>query len=408
MLYEFHRQQNAKKPGTVHATYLLSGTKIEAQPVSSNGVAKDDGEDTYMQSSPFMSSMPQREEDTGSSSTLTITLAREEDLDGKFTYPKKGLMSYNDLLTEELDVKAQYESITAIHVYSLAPHPLKDIQLLSDSMRELQTLTTADDPVTSLPLYGIITNPLCKRRPNRRPLPAAPKPAPPVAKKAEAIKPKDEPNPTAKVENKASQSTAAKDFFAKGKEKAKPAGSGTGSGTSSKEGTPAPPAGLKRENSSLFKSFAKAKPKKLAAEDVSMKGMSMDTDEEEEEEVVEVPKKKQKKGGSKTEKADDDDGEGESQRKSRKEKQQAELRKMMEESDEEESPTVAIPVVEPEEEVVEEEPAKEEEPTVTVSGGRRRGRRRVMRKKTVQDEEGYLGKHVNIYALKARLTTYSN
>ena len=27
MLYEFHRSQNAKRPGAVHATYLVYGTK---------------------------------------------------------------------------------------------------------------------------------------------------------------------------------------------------------------------------------------------------------------------------------------------------------------------------------------------------------------------------------------------
>jgi len=79
MLYDFHRQQNAKKPGTIHATYLLSGTKAEERAAPTNG-AKD-GEDEYMQSSPFMSSSMPQPEDTGSSSTLTITLVREEDLD---------------------------------------------------------------------------------------------------------------------------------------------------------------------------------------------------------------------------------------------------------------------------------------------------------------------------------------
>lgn len=37
---------------------------------------------------------------------------------------------------------------------------------------------------------------------------------------------------------------------------------------------------------------------------------------------------------------------------------------------------------------------EEPQETVTVTDGRRRGRRRVMKKKTVQDEEGYLGKFV--------------
>jgi DNA polymerase delta subunit 3 len=82
MLYEFHRQQNGKKPGTVHATYLISGTKRNVEHLVTNGGSKKDGEDEYMQSSPFMSSsIPQPEEGTGESSVLSISLTREEDLE---------------------------------------------------------------------------------------------------------------------------------------------------------------------------------------------------------------------------------------------------------------------------------------------------------------------------------------
>lgn len=34
MLYEFHRNQNAKRPGAVHATYLVYGTKKATNPPS--------------------------------------------------------------------------------------------------------------------------------------------------------------------------------------------------------------------------------------------------------------------------------------------------------------------------------------------------------------------------------------
>lgn len=83
MLFDFHNHQNAKKPGTIHATYLVSGTKRkETAPAITNGGAKD-GEDDYMQSSPFMSSsMPQPEEGTGETSVLSISLVREEELEG--------------------------------------------------------------------------------------------------------------------------------------------------------------------------------------------------------------------------------------------------------------------------------------------------------------------------------------
>jgi len=88
MLYDFHSQQNAKKPGTIHATYLLSGAKRKEEPAATNGGIKKDGEgDQYMQSSPFMSSMPQEEEGTGESSVLSISLIREEELERRSSKP---------------------------------------------------------------------------------------------------------------------------------------------------------------------------------------------------------------------------------------------------------------------------------------------------------------------------------
>lgn len=72
--------QNAKKPGTIHATYLIGGTKRNEAPRDIE--AQKDGEDDYMQSSPFVgSSMPQAKGSAGESSILSITLTREEDLE---------------------------------------------------------------------------------------------------------------------------------------------------------------------------------------------------------------------------------------------------------------------------------------------------------------------------------------
>lgn len=47
MLYEFHRSQNAKRPGAVHATYLINGTKK-----SSDGPRNGTDGDVEMGSSP--------------------------------------------------------------------------------------------------------------------------------------------------------------------------------------------------------------------------------------------------------------------------------------------------------------------------------------------------------------------
>jgi DNA polymerase delta subunit 3 len=84
MLYDFHQQQNAKKPGTIHATYLVSGTKSR-EAHAAHGEQKD-GDDDYMQSSPFVSSsMAQPNEGTGESSILSISLVKEEDLESTNT-----------------------------------------------------------------------------------------------------------------------------------------------------------------------------------------------------------------------------------------------------------------------------------------------------------------------------------
>jgi DNA polymerase delta subunit 3 len=84
---------------------------------------------------------------------------------------------------------------------------LKDLQLLSDTTRELANLTVAEDPVEFASKYGTILNPLVKRRPNRRPPPvAAPaKPVPQAAKPkpAEAVKEKEAPK--IKQEQKSTQ-----------------------------------------------------------------------------------------------------------------------------------------------------------------------------------------------------------
>ena len=280
-------------------------------------------------------------------------------------------------------MKSQYENITSIHIYSIGPHPLKDLHVLSDITREIQVLTVSEDPLEHNATYGTIVNPLVKRRQNRRPPPAAAaKTVAPVAKpkSVESANLLTKTSTATKQEGTASQSAATKDFFGKGKEKSKAASE---SGPGSKESTPAPPAKLKKESSSIFKSFAKTPKVKRenAAEDVSMKGMDDDDDDEEETYVPPVQVKKEKVTGAEESAGD---------RKSRKEREAA-LKQMMEESDEEE--VVPTPETEEEEVILEKEvPAAEPEPVTTVSGGRRRGKRRLMQKKTVKDDEGYLGK----------------
>ena len=194
------------------------------------------------------------------------------------------------------------------------------------------------------------------------------------------------------------QSAVAKDFFGKGKDKAKPAGS---SEPSSKESIPVPnPSTLKRESSSIFKAFAKAKPilKREGTESSAGAEDGVMTDavhfDEDDEETYVPPVQKEESTGD---------------RKARKERE-AKLRAMMEEDEDEDDEARPAPEPEPEPEEEEEEmilehekPKEEPEPMATVSGGRRRGKRRVMRKRTVKDDKGYLGElPVELSFLKRR------
>jgi DNA polymerase delta subunit 3 len=75
MLFDFHQKQNEKKANSVHATYLLTGTKRGPKPTN--------GTDVPMPSSPFMSSMPEPEATAEEPiKTTTILLVREEELQG--------------------------------------------------------------------------------------------------------------------------------------------------------------------------------------------------------------------------------------------------------------------------------------------------------------------------------------
>ena len=85
MLYEFHQNENSKKPNSVNATYVITGVQQLPEPPATNGNANDfDGDgDDVMQSSPYISSsMPNQDEVIDSIHTTSIILVREEDLEG--------------------------------------------------------------------------------------------------------------------------------------------------------------------------------------------------------------------------------------------------------------------------------------------------------------------------------------
>lgn len=87
MLYEFHRQQNVKKPGSLHATYLVSGIQmLTAAPqaeLSQNGHA-----DVPMPSSPYMSSLaaPGTNDEAEPVRQRVLTLVKEKNLEGRYCF----------------------------------------------------------------------------------------------------------------------------------------------------------------------------------------------------------------------------------------------------------------------------------------------------------------------------------
>lgn len=361
MLYEFHCKQNFKKPGSVHATYLITGIK-KAEPKSEGNhpIPKQDGEDTVMQSSPPLlgSSMPQQDDSEESSTPIrSIMLAREEHVE---------------------QARATFETVTGLHIYTLEVG-LGDIQALTECNRKIAVDYASEDPLKDWKQYGTIQNPSARRRTRKT---AAP-PTPPVKDekvKAKAVAPTSKGIAMQKPAERATDST-----------KATPEPEKDDSKPAAKK-----PANVKRESSSLFKSFAKAKdkPKRQEssnsatsasaspappAEDEPLQGMSEDEADDgaagEEEEPTKAPEGKSKR------------------------EREADLQAMMDQEDEDEPMEDAADSGALDKKAdAEDDPqqkaedADKENESVTVEGGRRRGRRRVMKKKTVKDDEGYLGK----------------
>ena len=93
MLYHFHHKQNVKKPRSVHATYLITGTTRPTPAISAKGPQSLVQDQVEFQSSPFPSSLPNPEPivdmDLDGSEPMeenipvtTIMLVKEEELEG--------------------------------------------------------------------------------------------------------------------------------------------------------------------------------------------------------------------------------------------------------------------------------------------------------------------------------------
>ncbi|CAG8254077.1 unnamed protein product [Penicillium nalgiovense] len=356
ILFEFHRNENAKKPQTVHATYVISGIQKAPEPAPTNGHADD--EDEMIQSSPYLpSSMPNQDATSDSFRTASIVLAREEDLQ---------------------DAKSTFQSISTIHVYSLQPTALPDLNVLVDANREISSTHGQDDPLECGKQWGMIQNRNVKRRTGARP----PPPAAPAVKApgAKASKPSTESTVPAKRPLQKEASPSKTEATKSDEPKSEP--SAANSQTSKPSGKAAPA----KQKGNLFSSFAKAKPKTKAsapAEPAASSAEDVVLDDASEEEAEELFPDSTDKVAAAT-------------RENRKEREDK-LKKMMDEDDDDdEADDEEMP--DADEEPREPTPAEQPPPSkpaelkeeVTVQGGRRRGKRQVMKKKTVKDEEGYL------------------
>lgn len=305
----------------------------------------------------------------------TITLCREDDLEV---------------------VKAQFETITSIHIYSLSPSRISDLQTLTDTGRNVfADHHSKQDPLIHNKDYGIIQNPHVRRRKGKRPMNVnAPQP------KIQPTK-EEKQKPSMKQENSKEEATASRPS--------------SRDSTTTQESTSKTKPNLKRDASSLFKAFAKQGTKpKLERKDTSASAASSNTDA--------------KMGG-----LDDEEGQledeaifldtGTTKSKKRpnevqkeKEERQAKLRKMMDDDDEEpEVPKIEDAIEGKEDPLIAQvgedadapegdadnvewsdsdtekkakiktEPKQDEQ-----APKRRRGKRKVMKKKTVKDDEGFL------------------
>ncbi|MCJ1472262.1 hypothetical protein MMC13_000909 [Lambiella insularis] len=365
MLYDFHQKLNSKKPGCVHATYLVSGVRVAKAAV--NEALEKDGEDVHMQSSPFMSrSMPHQDTEEDGKAMRVMTLVQEQHLDV---------------------VKSNYESITSIHIYSLEPNAIQNLQILSDVKRELAVSYAKDDPLVVGKHYGTIQNSQVKRRTGPRPI-TMPASVAATSSKVD-LKPASRSTPIEAPEMKPKESKLSQPQL---KSEAKlPHSQDKGQNSFTKK------TALKREQSDIFKSFSKPKitredtgssieavlapvtPISEPPTDIRDESMEDVSEDEKEEDVVALTNGVPKDVSS--------------QRKSKSERAEA-LRRMMDDEDEHREDTADDHALEAAiSQPTDASPSQEEAPaeaSISVTAGRRRGRRKVMKKKMLKDEEGYL------------------
>ncbi|KAK4210418.1 DNA polymerase subunit Cdc27 [Rhypophila decipiens] len=363
ILYEFHKSENGKQPGKVHATYLVYGIKNAE---SSSQVQNGDG-DIEM-----TSSMPEVESFDDAVPTFTLALIPEEQLKAALE---------------------QYDEVSSIHVYSLGPNPVKDLALLADAAQqalalnnnESQTLVITNSNMRRRERKGAVSQSVSstigakagKQEPKAvksEPMAAKSDPKSALSKAFASAKPKTEPKNEVKEEPKSEKAEPSKSAPAALEKKTAPAPKRGGSNTSSIMQA------FSKATTKKYKKAETSQPATPSGEDSSAQPMS--DDGEDDSEVQPAPR-------------------GTGGRKTRKEREE-ELKRMMEEDDDEDEDDdesdkrADSPVEEPMDETVDEpaapEPAAAEpaEAETTSANGRRRGKRKVMRKKQIMDDQGYL------------------
>lgn len=131
MLYDFHATENKTAPGSVHATYLLSGYRR----IPANG-GGDVGEDVEMSLSPWESVRKAREgeekgeeeeeghgEDEGPAMKV-VTIVPQEKLEGLLLpsspFPPLLLLTPITKTYQPTEAKQSFTRLVSVHVYSLA------------------------------------------------------------------------------------------------------------------------------------------------------------------------------------------------------------------------------------------------------------------------------------------------
>ncbi|KAL6719111.1 hypothetical protein ACLMJK_003348 [Lecanora helva] len=342
MLDEFHRFQNSSKPGSVYATYLLDGSPRSAQEQTASRNLTD-GDNTHMQSSPYMNSqVPREKEKENHLQVRRVILASQEDIED-----------------------------------------YQNLQTLSECSRATTANDVGEDPLVYAKIYGVIQNPFVKRRtPKQTSTPFLASPAVNISHSLNQIGAAEGNKfPSHHFHQPSSNGTSARSTPRADTEEA-------GKNPKAKS------LSLKREQSDIFKSFSKhkARPAKDDVGDSTSASPALEQDQSHgSASAIDVPM--------------EDSSEAESDDfvkcikartgtvKSRSEREEAN-RRMMEEDDDDDVERAAdepadVDQLEPTDVPVSQKLIPSDSPAV-IMRGRRRIRRKVPQKETVKDEEGYL------------------